>query len=174
MRSFSGGSEPRTRLPSEITSPPAAYGQPAPGAGAGAVRTWPVREWNITSTRTGRVFSDNGRVDEAVQGYIDAIAPEYRPLFDRIHRLILAAYPDAAVVLSYRIPTYKVGTRRLYVGAWKHGVSLYGWPQERGGGFTSRHPALRTSKGTIQLRPEDAAGIPDGELRDLVRAALDA
>jgi uncharacterized protein YdhG (YjbR/CyaY superfamily) len=113
-------------------------------------------------------------VDQAAQAYIDAIAPEYRPLFDRIHRLILAAYPDAAVVLSYRIPTYKVGSRRLYVGAWKHGVSLYGWPQERVGDFTSRHPALKTSKGTIQLRPEDAVGIPDDELRDLVRAALEA
>jgi uncharacterized protein YdhG (YjbR/CyaY superfamily) len=130
--------------------------------------------WNWPGLHPGRILSDNGRVDEAVQGYIDAIAPEYRPLFDRIHRLILAAYPDAAVVLSYRIPTYKVGSRRLYVGAWKHGVSLYGWPQERGGDFTSRHPALKTSKGTIQLRPEDAVGIPDDELRDLVRAALEA
>ena len=123
---------------------------------------------------SGRIFSNNGRVDEAVRGYIDAIAPEHRPLFDRIHRLILAAHPDVAVVLSYRIPTYKVGTRRLYVGAWKHGVSLYGWPQDRDAGFTSRHPTLKTSKGTIQLRPEDAVGIPDHELRDLVRAALEA
>ena len=109
-----------------------------------------------------------------MRGYIDAITPEHRPLFDRIHRLILAAHPDVAVVLSYRIPTYKVGTRRLYVGAWKHGVSLYGWPQDRDAGFTSRHPTLKTSKGTIQLRPEDAAGIPDDELRELVRAALEA
>ena len=52
-------------------------------------------------------------------------------------------------------------------------MSLYGWQQDRDAGFTSRHPALRTSKGTIQLRPEDAAGLPDAELRDLVRAALD-
>jgi hypothetical protein len=29
-------------------------------------------------------------------------------------------------------------------------------------------------KGTIQLRPEDAAGIPDEELRNLVRTAVDA
>ena len=107
-----------------------------------------------------------------MQGYIDAIAPEYRPLFDRLHRLILAVHPDAAVVLSYQIPTYKVGKRRLYLGAWKHGVSIYGWPQDRGADFTSRHPALRTSKGTIQLRPEDAAGISDDELGDLIRAAL--
>ena len=111
-------------------------------------------------------------MDKAVQAYIDGIAPEHRPLFDRLHRLILAAHPDAAVILSYQIPTYKVGNRRLYVGVWKHGVSIYGW--QRDGGFTSRHPALTTSKGTIQLRPEDAAGIPDDELRELVRAALDA
>ncbi|MDQ1360401.1 MAG: hypothetical protein QOJ44_778 [Acidimicrobiaceae bacterium] len=112
-------------------------------------------------------------VDEAVQGYIDGIAPEYRPLFDRVHRLIVAEHPDATVVLSYKIPTYKVGKRRLYVGAWKHGLSIYGWQQGSDDAFTSRHPELKTSKGTLQLRPEDAAAIPDDELSDLVRAALD-
>ena len=109
-----------------------------------------------------------------MRSYIDAIAPGHRPLFDRLHRLILAAHPDAALVLSYQIPTYKVGNRRLYVGAWKHGVSIYGWQRDRDVGFTARHPALKTSKGTIRLRPEDAAGIPDDELLDLVRAALEA
>jgi uncharacterized protein YdhG (YjbR/CyaY superfamily) len=112
-------------------------------------------------------------VDDAVQGYIDGIAPEHRPLFDRLHRLILAAHPEAAVVLSYQMPTYKVGSRRLYLGAWKHGVSIYG-AQGRDAGFVSGHPGLKTSKGTIRLRPEDAAGIPDEELGGLVRAALDA
>ena len=28
-------------------------------------------------------------LDQAVQGYIDAISAEHRPLFDRLHRLIL-------------------------------------------------------------------------------------
>ncbi len=112
-------------------------------------------------------------MDDAVQGYIDRIAPEHRPLFDRLHRLILAVHPDAAVVLSYKIPTYKVGNRRLFVGAWKHGLSIYGWQQGRIDAFTSRHAALKTSKGTVQLRPEDAAEIADDELSDLVRAALD-
>jgi uncharacterized protein YdhG (YjbR/CyaY superfamily) len=113
-------------------------------------------------------------MDEAVQRYIDRIAPEHRPLFDRLHRLILAAHPDATVALSYKIPTYTVGQRRLHVGAWKHGLSIYGWQQGRSDAFTSRHPTLKTSKGTLQLRPEDAAAIPDDELSDLVRAALDA
>jgi len=112
-------------------------------------------------------------MDDAVRDYIDAIAPEHRPLFDRLHRLVLEAYPDATVVLSYQMPTYKVGRHRLFLGMWKHGVSIYGWQQGRDAGFTARHPELKTSRGTIQLRPETAAAIPDDELRDLVRAVLD-
>ncbi len=129
-------------------------------------------EWS-GSALPGREINQP-EIDLAVLDYIDGIAPEHRPLFDRLHRLILAAYPEAAVVLSYRIPTYKVGRRRLYLGAWKHGVSIYGWRQDRDVGFTARHPALLASKGTIRLRPEDAAGITDAELSDLIRAALDA
>jgi hypothetical protein len=72
------------------------------------------------------------------------------------------------------MPTYKVGNRRLYVGTWKHGVSIYSWEQGRAAGFIARHPALKTCKGTIQLRPADAAPISDEEFRYLVRAALDA
>ena len=112
------------------------------------------------------------RVDQAVQHYIDSIPPEHRPLFDRLHLLILQVRPDAAVVLSYQMPTYKAGRRRLYLGVWKHGVSVYGWPQGHDAGFTARHPELRTSKGTIQLRPQDAAGIADDEFRDLIGAAF--
>lgn len=106
-------------------------------------------------------------------GYIGDLNAEHRALFDRIHRLILDAHPEADVVLSYRIPTYKVGRRRLYLGAWQHGVSLYGWRHDQDGGFVERHPELKTSKGTIRLRSRDAAAIPDEEIHGLVWAALD-
>ncbi len=109
---------------------------------------------------------------EGVQGYIDGIAEEHRPLFDRLHRLIMAAHPEATVVLSYKMPTYTVGNRRLHVGVWKHGLSVYGWPQGSEDAFIARHPGLRTSKGTLHLRPEDATAIPDHELTALVQAAL--
>jgi uncharacterized protein YdhG (YjbR/CyaY superfamily) len=121
--------------------------------------------------------SHNGTVstvDQAAQAYIDGIAPQNRPLFDRLHGLILGAYPDAAVGLSYRMPAYTVGGRRLYVAAWKHGLSIYGWPQGREAGFAARHPGLKTSKGTIQLSPGDSAGVGDGELLELIRAALES
>jgi hypothetical protein len=46
----------------------------------------------------------------------------------------------------------------------------------RDAGFVARPSRLKTSKGTIQLRPEDVAGIPDEEFRDLdlLRAPLAA
>ena len=123
--------------------------------------------------RPARAGGAGGRVDEAVQAYIDGIPAEHRPLFNRLHGLILEVRPDADVVLSYDMPTYKVGRRRLFLGAWQHGVSIYGWGQGHDAGFTARHPALKSGKATIRLRPEDAAGIPDDEFRTLVRAALE-
>jgi uncharacterized protein YdhG (YjbR/CyaY superfamily) len=113
-------------------------------------------------------------MDPDVQNYLDGIPAEHRPLFDRVHRLILEVHPEAAPVLSYGMPTYRVGARRLYVGVWRHGISLYGWGKDRAAEFIARHPALVSGKGTIQLRstaPAEAE-VSDDELRDLVRAAL--
>ena len=107
-----------------------------------------------------------------VQAYIDAIPPGHRPLFDRLHRLFLAAHPGAEVILSYKMPAYQAGKRRIFVGAWKHGISVYGWGKDQNGGFTARHPQLVTSTGTIRLRPEDAASISDEEFLALARAGL--
>lgn len=140
---------------------------------------WPIRG-EITKGREvcadhlflAKWIGDDVGMDEAVRDYIGAIDPEYRPLFDRLHRLILEVHPDAAVVLSYKMPTYKVGRRRLPVGVWRHGLSLYGWGEDRAAAFTENHPQLKTSKGTIQLRLDDAANIPDDEFRSLIRAAL--
>jgi hypothetical protein len=112
---------------------------------------------------------EGGWVDDGVRDYIDAIPAGFRPLFDRFHRLILDARPDADVVLSYQMPSYKVGSRRLYLGVWKHGLSVYGWQDDD---FGTRHPELKTSTGTLRLRPEDADGISDDEILGLVNATL--
>jgi len=57
------------------------------------------------------------------------------------------------VVLSYQIPTYKVGRHRLFLGVWKHGVSIYGWQQGRDAGFTARHPSSRRARGPSACDP---------------------
>ncbi|MCU7826863.1 DUF1801 domain-containing protein [Kitasatospora sp. DSM 101779] len=110
----------------------------------------------------------------AVQEYVEAITPEHRPLFVRVSGLILEAFPGTSPTPSYGMPTYRLGHRRRHVGAWRRGVPMYGRGKDRDGGFTARHPALVSGRGTTRLRPENAEGITDDELRDLVRAALEA
>jgi hypothetical protein len=112
-------------------------------------------------------------MDDAVRRYRDEMDSECRPVFDRLHRLIVAMCPEAEVVLSYGMPTYRIGRRRLNIGAWKHGLSLYVSPN-RDGGFSARHPELASGKGTIKLKPADALCIPDADFQDLIRAALRA
>jgi uncharacterized protein YdhG (YjbR/CyaY superfamily) len=112
-------------------------------------------------------------VHEGVRDYIDAIGPEQRPLFERLHGIVLAAHPEAEVALSYGMPAYRVGARRLNIGVWKHGVSVYGWRADRDGGFVARHPTLSSGRGTIRIRPGDAEAISDDELRALLGGALE-
>ena len=114
-----------------------------------------------------------GAMDEAVRRYRDDMDSEHRAVFDRLHELIMATCPDAELALSYGMPAYRIGRRRLSIGAWKHGLSLYVSPN-RDGGFSARHPELAEGKATIKLRPGDAARIPDAEFRGLIRAALRA
>ena len=107
-----------------------------------------------------------------VADYIGAIDPGHRPLFDRVHRLILEACPQAELALSYDMPTYRHGNHRLNVGAWKHGISIYGWKSTGDGGLTDRHPELRTGADTIRLRTDQAGTVTDDELRALAHQAL--
>jgi hypothetical protein len=111
-------------------------------------------------------------VDEGVADYIGALSPSQRTLFDRLHAIVLAEHPGAEVLLSYGMPAYRVGKRRLNIGVWKHGVSVYGWRGDNDGGFVARHPTLSSERGTILIRPQDAEGMSDEELRALLGGAL--
>lgn len=116
--------------------------------------------------------ADDPAVDAAVRAYVAAIPGHHRALYDRVHRLVLEAHPRATAAMSYAMPSYVVGGSRLHVGAWKHGLSFYGWSEARDAGFAARHPELVGSKGTIRLDPDAAAGIDDDELRDFFHATL--
>jgi uncharacterized protein YdhG (YjbR/CyaY superfamily) len=112
------------------------------------------------------------RVDAEVQGYVDAIEPANRVLFDRVDGLVRAAYPQVEVVFSYKMPTYRNGKEGLHVAAWKHGISLYGWNAEADGGLAARFPKASSGRGTLKITPEMAADITDDELTALIRGAL--
>lgn len=128
--------------------------------------------WGMSMDQLVSLVEQQQRMDADVQAYVAALAPTHRPLFDRLDRLVAEAYPAARVVLSYKMPTYVVGDRRLHVAMWKHGLSLYGWDHGRDAGFATRHPELDSGKGTLKLPLAAAQALGDDELRDLVRAAL--
>ena len=112
-------------------------------------------------------------MDEDLAAFMDGIPAEQRPLFDRLHTIVLGEHPEAQAALSYGMAGYRVGRRRLNLGVWKHGVSVYGWRRDRDGGFAARHPELLSGKATIRIRPADAEQISDDELRALLGGALD-
>ena len=89
---------------------------------------------------------ETGVMDEAVRRCRDEMDSEYRRVFDRLHRLIVAMCPDAEVVLSCGMPTYRIGRRRLNIGFGSMGCRcmyrqtgtvvsrrvIPSWPRERG------------------------------------------
>ena len=106
-------------------------------------------------------------MDPALQSYLDAIPAPHRPLFDRLQALILGLYPDAEIGLSYGIPTYKVGRRRVYLGLWKGGVSLHAVAVEP---FKQRHPSIKTGRGSLNFKLTD--DVPEADVREVIQEAI--
>jgi uncharacterized protein YdhG (YjbR/CyaY superfamily) len=111
-------------------------------------------------------------MDEAVRDFLAGIDADRRAMFDRIDVLVRGDFPDAELTLAYRMPTYRLGRRRLHVGVWAHGLSLYGWDKDHAAEVLARHPQLRTSTGTVRVRPADLDTLSEQDLRQLIAAAL--
>lgn len=93
-------------------------------------------------------------MSDTVEAYLATIDPTHRPLYDRVERLIEEVIPHALVSISYGIPTFRNGHRRLYVGVWRHGArSTGGRPTVTAGSWL--HPGLLHGRGTIRLRGGD-------------------
>jgi hypothetical protein len=107
-------------------------------------------------------------MDPADQRYLDAIPDGHKPLFNYLQSLILELYPGAEIVLSYQIPTYKVGRRRVFLGLWKGGVSLHAVLVEQ---FKQRHPSIKTGKGSLNFRLTDE--LPEADIREVIKRAMD-
>lgn len=110
-------------------------------------------------------------MDEAVQRFIDTVPPESKPLFDRLHALVLRLYPEAKVVISYQVPTYKTKTGWVALGYWKDGVSLYTNNPAHIVVFQAKHPRIKTNKASFNLRRTDE--VPDEDLEQVIRHAVE-
>ena len=111
-------------------------------------------------------------MNEEVQRFVDAVTDDRRQLFERLHSLILSLYPEAEVVLSYGIPTYKAKAGRVGLGLWKGGVTLHTFGarhlvQE----FSARYPAFKTTTAGINFKVSDP--IPVAALKKVIKQAIE-
>jgi uncharacterized protein YdhG (YjbR/CyaY superfamily) len=90
----------------------------------------------------------------SVEAYIAAQPSSAQARLRELRAIIRAAAPDAVEVMSYGMPTYKLGRKRLHFGAAKHHCALYG-----------------VGRGTIRFALDEP--IPEDQVRQLVLAKLE-
>ena len=65
-----------------------------------------------------------------IDGYIKGFPPRVRSILQRIRRTVRDAAPEAAEVISYRMPAFKLNGILVYFAAFKNHIGLY--PPVRG------------------------------------------
>ena len=110
-------------------------------------------------------------MNKEVRRYADAIPEDRRPLFDKLHALILGLYPDAEVVMSYQIPTYRAKSGWAALGYWKAGVSLYTNGPHHIAEFKADHSAMKTGKGSINFKASDV--VPAGARKKVIKHGIE-
>lgn len=110
-------------------------------------------------------------MNEGVQRYFDMVPEERRPLFDKLHALIMGLYPNAEVVIWYGMPTYRAKSGWVALANQKHYVSLYTNSEHHIAEFNAKYPAIKTGKACINFRDTDP--VPLIALKKVVRHAIE-
>jgi uncharacterized protein YdhG (YjbR/CyaY superfamily) len=111
----------------------------------------------------------NPDIAPEVHDYIAEIPADHRPLFDRLHHLILDTLPGTRVIISYKMPAYVVEGGRVSLSNGPHGISLATTVAEPVAAFKAKHKQFKTGKVTVLFPPD--VEVPADDLRALVRAA---
>jgi uncharacterized protein YdhG (YjbR/CyaY superfamily) len=102
-----------------------------------------------------------------VDDYIAAQSAEAQPRLREMRAIIRAAVPEAAEVISYGMPAYKLRVGSVYFGAGKRHCALYGSAMDV---FAEELRGFDTSKGTVRF-PLDQP-IPHELVHKLVVATV--
>ena len=110
-------------------------------------------------------------MNKEVQRYIDALPEERRPFFDKLQALILGLYPNAEVLMWYRMPTYRTKSGWVALANQKSYVSLYTNGAHHIAEFKARYPRIKTGTGCINIKVADE--FPVAALKKVVRHAIE-
>ena len=106
-----------------------------------------------------------------VEAYFSALPDHRKEVVGKLHQMILRLYPEAAVDMQYRMPTYHARDGWVAIANQKHYVSLYTCGYHHISEFKTRHPQMKTGKGCINLRDSDP--LPVDDLSAVVRHAIE-
>jgi len=89
---------------------------------------------------------------KSVDEYISAQPEELRDALQRVRSTIRKAVPEAAEVISYKMPTYKLrGNRVLYFAGWKQHYALDAATDSVVAAFKNELAPYEIDKGTIRF-----------------------
>ena len=110
-------------------------------------------------------------IDREAVAYLDALPPQRRERFMRLHELVLSLYPDATVDMSYKMPTYRAGEGWVALANQKHYISLYTCGYHHIAVFKEKHPEQKSGKGCINFKDRDE--LPMEDLQAVIRNAME-
>ncbi len=105
-----------------------------------------------------------------IDAYLATLEKTRRERGEAIDALIRKLAPDAAIDMSYRMPTYKRGEHFVAWASQKRCLSVYTCSAERSAAFRAKWPAIKAGVGCVNFKDSDP--FPIGDLRTLVRDAL--
>jgi uncharacterized protein YdhG (YjbR/CyaY superfamily) len=110
-------------------------------------------------------------MDQEVQRFIDAVPEERKPLFDKLRALIMDLYPNAEVLIWYRILTFRAKSGWVALANQKHYVTLYTNSADHIAGFKAEYPSIKTGKACINFKMTDP--FPVAAIEQVVKHAIE-
>lgn len=110
-------------------------------------------------------------MNKEVQHFMDSVPEDRKPLFNQLHTLILSMYPDADVVLSHGVPTYKAKSGWVALGYRKGYVSLYTNGPHNIAEFKEKYPAVKTGTGCINFKITEK--IPVTAIKRIIKRTIE-
>ncbi len=105
-----------------------------------------------------------------IDAYLATLEKTRRERGEALDALIRKLAPDAAIDMSYRMPTYKRGEHFIAWASQKRCLSVYTCSAERSAGFRAKWPKIKAGVGCVNFKDTDPFPIDD--LKTLVRDAL--
>lgn len=114
----------------------------------------------------------HGRDDDpqAIVRYLPRLPETRRERALALHGLIVSLFPQAAVSLGQRMPTYRLGGQFVAWASTSRHLALYTCSAERIASFRAHHPEIEASAGCLRFR--DSARLPLADLAQVVKNAL--